>query len=90
MNGGICTLTSVFRTAFPGVTYSALNASAVCSLCIGAPSSGTSEVMEHFQGVQYSKLIEIFKSVASKNSAKKLSMTKEEMKQLPTPNSSYI
>ena len=85
---GFYPLSCVFRSCFPGVTYSSATAKCkllkmpLAAITLGSPSSGTSEVylMEAVQGVDYLKLIEFLESKMSKGMMPGL--TKQQVKDL--------
>ena len=85
---GFYPLSCVFRSCFPGVTYSSATAKCkllkmpLAAITLGSPSSGTSEVylMEAVQGVDYLKLIEFLESKTSKGMMPGL--TKQQVKDL--------
>lgn len=84
---GFYPLSCVFRSCFPGVTYSLATAKRKLlkmplAAALGSPSSGTSEVylMEAVQGVDYLKRIEFLESKMSKGMMPGL--TKQQVKDL--------
>ena len=90
LEAGICTMSSVFRTVFPEVTYHTPYAKRrllqmpVVAIRIQEPSSGRAEVhvMELMSGVDYLKLGHFLNACASKKSTPTPSLSKVELKQL--------
>lgn len=87
---GICTLSSVFKTVFPEVTYHTPYAKRrllqmpVVAIRIQEPSSGRAEIhiMELISGVDYLKLGHFLNACANKKSTPTPSMSKAELKEL--------
>ncbi len=87
---GICTLSSVFRTVFPDVTYHTPYAKRrllqmpIVAIRIQEPSSGRAEIhiMELISGVDYLKLGHFLNACAKKKSTPTPSMSKAELKEL--------
>ena len=87
---GICTLSSVFKTVFPEVTYHTPYAKRrllqmpVVAIRIQEPSSGRAEIhiMELISGVDYLKLSHFLNACANKKSTPTPSMSKAELKEL--------
>ncbi len=91
IDNGIVSLSSVFRTVFPVVTYSATTAKQrllqmpVIAIRFGKPSSGKSQlfVMEYIHDVNYINLAQFFESSGAFNKAVNTpNVSKEELKQL--------
>ena len=87
---GICTLSSVFGTVFPEVTYHTpytkrrLLQMPVVAIRIQEPSSGRAEthVMELINGVDYLKLNHFLNACANKENSPTPSLSKAELKEL--------
>lgn len=89
LENGICSLSSVFRSVFPGINYSTQHARSrllqlpMAAIHIGEPSSGSSDiqVMELIPGLDYrkfQKLMELF----LQQSGRQTLMSKDSFRQL--------
>lgn len=86
----ICTLSSVFQAAFPGVTYTAHNAKRrllqlpLAAIRVHEASSGRSAVhlMEYMVGINYIKVAHFINACACQHATPVLGLTKVEFKQI--------
>ena len=87
---GICSLSSVYRTAFPNLTYQPTQAKRkllqmpLAAVRLGEPSSGRAEVqlMELIPGVNYIKILHFLTGCPRKQGGCTPSMSKQELKHL--------
>ena len=90
LQNGFCSLSSLFCTAFPGISYTPKQARCrlvqlpVALIRVGEPSSGCSDikVMEHIPGLDYRKWKKLMEMYFQKSSSTRPSMSKDSFRQL--------